>query len=102
MRRQSDRGTRHEDHLEEYDKELYADEYLPRDAEAGGVLLFDEVHVAEQEQHGHSDPDHVKHARRLGMPLHVGPVRAAADVGAVALVETCAPRAGCAGRRVQG
>ena len=87
MRRHSDRGTGHEDHEEDPLKELYANEYVPRDAEAGGVLLFDEVHVAEQEQHGHSDPDHVKHARRLGMPLHVGPVRAAADVGAVARFE---------------
>ena len=84
----SDRGGRQvEDHVEEHGKELYAEEYLPRDAEAGGVLLFDEDQVAEQDQHGHSDPDHVKHASRLGIRLHVGPVRAAADVGAVARVE---------------
>ena len=60
------------------------------------MLLADEDQVAEQEEHGHSDPDRVKYARRLGIPLHVGPVRAAADVGAVALVEACAPN------RVQG
>ena len=88
----SDRGGRQvEDHVEEHGKELYAEEYLPRDAEAGGVLPDDEDHVAEQEQHGYRDPDRVKHARRLGIRLHVGPVRAAADVEAVALVEACAP-----------
>ena len=103
MRPHSDRGVRQvEDHMEEYGKELYAEEYLPRDAEAGDVLDFDEAHVAEQVQHGHSDPERVKHASRLGIRLHVGPVRAAADVGTVALVEACAPSAGCAGRRVQG
>ena len=96
MRRHSDRAVRHEDHLEDSRKDLYANEYLPRDAEAGGVLLSDEAHVAEQEQHAHRDPERVKYARHLGIPLHVGPVRAAADVGAVARVEAYAPN------RVQG
>ena len=77
--------------MEEYGKELYAEEYLPRDAEAGDVLDFDQDQVAEQVQHGHSDPERVKHASRLGIRLHVGPVRAAADVGALARVEACAP-----------
>ena len=98
MRRQSDRGARHKDNLEEYGKELYEQEYLPGDAEAGGVLLSDEDQVAKQEQSGHCEPDEGEHARRLGIRLHVGPVRAAANVGAVALVEACAPHpgAGCA------
>ena len=102
MRRHSDRGTGHEDHEEDPLKELYANEYVPRDAEAGGVLLFDEAHVAEQEQHAHRDPDRVEYTRRLGIPLHVGPARAAADVGAVARVEACAPSACGATRRAQG
>ena len=55
------------------------------------MLLDDENHVAEQEQYGHRDPDCGIHDRRLGIRLHVGPVRAVADVGAVALVEACAP-----------
>ena len=82
--------------MEDYRKDLYAVEYLPRDAEAGSVLLDDEDYVAEQVQHGHSDPDRVEYASRLGIRLHVGPVRAAADVGAVARVEAYAPN------RVQG
>ena len=102
VRRHRDRGDRHEEHVEDSRKELYADEYLPRDAEAGGVLLDDENHVAEQEQYGHRDPDCGIHDRRLGIRLHVGPVRAVADVGAVALVEACS-QTGCRGdRRVQG
>ena len=104
MRRHSDRDTGHEDHVEDSRKDLYADEYLPRDAEAGSVdglcssLIFPEWedHCAEQEQHVYRDPDGAIHDSRLGIRLHVGPVRAVADVGAVARVEACAPN------RVQG
>ena len=103
MRPHSDRGVRQvEDHMEEYGKELYAEEYLPRDAEAGDVLDFDQDQVAEQVQHGHSDPERVKHASSLGICLHVGPVPVRADVDAVALVEACAPNAGCAGDGCRG
>ena len=47
--------------------------------------------VDQQEQDGQSENDCAIHARRLGIRLHLGPVGAVADVGAVARVEACAP-----------
>ena len=99
MRRRSDCGVLvHQDNVANERKDLYDPEYHPRYAEAGGVLLADEDHDAKQEQHGHRDPDCAPHARRLGIYLHVGPVVAVADVGAMALVEACAPHRAHAAR----
>ena len=108
--RRRDRSVddRHEDV-----EERHGSEHLARDVEALGVLLDDEDQGADHEQKGQNLQDSAKHAARLGIRLHFVPVDAGADVGAVALVEACAPGgvgggcreagagAGCADRRVQ-
>ena len=55
------------------------------------MLLDNEDHVAENEQHGQGEHDCAIHASRLSIRLHLGPVGAVADIGAVARVEACAP-----------
>ena len=71
-------------------EERYHRKQLPRDAEAGDVLFDDEDHVAENEQKGQGEHDCAIHASRVSIRLHLGPIGAVADVGAVARVEACA------------
>ena len=72
-------------------EERYHCKHLPRDAQAGGVLLDNEDHVAENEQDGQDEHGCAIRASRLSIRLHLGPVGAVADIGAVARVEACAP-----------
>ena len=94
-----------EDRTEEHE-ERHHRKQLPGNVEALGVLLDDEDHGDDQEQERTDVYDPAERAGRLGSRLHLVPV-VGADVGAVALVEACAPGreagagAGCADRRVQ-
>ena len=55
------------------------------------MLFVHEDGVAEDDQKGQIEHDCAIHASRLSIRLHLGPVVAVADVGAVARVEACAP-----------
>ena len=88
-------------------EENHRRKHLPGNGEALDVLLDDEDHGDDQEQDAQDVRDKAVHPRSHGSRLHLVPVGAGADVGAVALGEACASGreaaagAGCADRRAQ-